>query len=393
MLLWIGQALSALGSRVSLVAYPLLVLATTHSPSKAGLVGFAQAVPVTVLALPAGVLADRVNRRLLMIACDGARALALACIPVALAAGSLPYGLILGVALVDGAGFVFTYVAERGALRNLVAPEQLGEAVARNESRMFGAALVGPPLGGALFGLARALPFIGDAVSYAVSVATKLAIGSDLRGERTGLEPAGAREGLRWLWQRPFFRDCSLLFACSNPIFTGLELLIIVLARRHGASAALVGAMLGVSAVGGLIGTLLAPRLARRVSARAALIAETWTLAVTLPLLALAHNALLLGAIIGAAELFTPTTNAIVSGLRVALAPDALQGRVQAASTVVSFAAGWLGPLGVGLLLTGAGSTATVLVLTGWALVLALAVLVVGAFRHAPAFPGHTPQP
>ena len=62
-LLWSGQTLSALGSQVSLVAYPLLVLAVTGSPAKAGVVGFAKSVPVALLALPAGALADRVNRK------------------------------------------------------------------------------------------------------------------------------------------------------------------------------------------------------------------------------------------------------------------------------------------------------------------------------------------
>jgi MFS family permease len=141
MLLWSGQTLSQLGSQISLVTYPLLVLALTGSPAKAGVVGFAKTVPVAVLALPAGALVDRVNRKHLMVACDGVRAVALATIPIALATGSLPYGLIVAVAFVDGSGFVVSYIAERGALRQLVASEQLPEAVARNESRTFAAML------------------------------------------------------------------------------------------------------------------------------------------------------------------------------------------------------------------------------------------------------------
>jgi len=107
-------------------------------------------------------------------------------------------------------------------------------------------------------------------------------------------------------------------------------------------------------------------------------------LALSLPLLLVAHNALLLGAIVAAAELITPVTNSFVVGFRVALAPDRLQGRVQAASTLISFSAGWLGPLAVGLLLQDAGETATILVLTGWALALALAATGSRAFRHPP---------
>jgi MFS family permease len=143
MLLWSGQTLSGLGSQISLVAYPLLVLALTGSPAKAGIVGFAKTVPFAALALPAGALADRVNRKKLMVACDGVRALALASIPIALATGGVPYSLIVSVAVIDGSGYVVSLVAERGALRQLVPQEQLGDAVARNESRLFAAMLAG----------------------------------------------------------------------------------------------------------------------------------------------------------------------------------------------------------------------------------------------------------
>jgi MFS family permease len=384
MLLWSGQALSALGSQVSLVAYPLLVLAVTASPAKAGVVGFARNVPIALLALPAGALADRVNRKYLMVACDGVRALALASIPIALAVGSVPFALMAAVAFVDGAGFVVSYVAERGALRQLVPPEQLGEAVARNESRIFGAMLAGPPLGGVLFGIGRAVPFLADAVSYAASAVGTLLIGTDFQEPRPGSGTGDAREGLRWLWQRPFLRLCALLFAAGNPIFTGLYLLVVVLAKRQGASASLVGAMLGIAAAGGLLGALLAPWLQRRLTPRQVLVGESWMIALAVPLLLIAHNALLLGGIVAATELITPVTNSIVVGYRVALAPDRLQGRVQAASTLISFSAGWLGPLAVGFMLQNAGSTTTILALTGWAVLLAAAASTSRTFRHPP---------
>jgi MFS family permease len=383
-LLWSGQTLSQLGSQMSLVAYPLLVLALTGSPAKAGVVGFAKTVPVAVFALPAGALADRVNRKLLMVACDGVRALALAAIPIALATGRLPYALIVAVALIDGSGFVVSYVAERGALRQLVAPEQLTDAVARNESRTFAAMLAGPPLGGLLFGIGRTVPFLTDAISYGISTASMLLIRSDFQEAR----PAGGQrdlmEGLRWIWRRPFFRDCALLFAGSNPVFTGLYLLVVLLAKRHGASSLLVGMMLGIAAGGGLLGALLAPTLQRRLSPRLVLLGEAWVMTLALPLLLFAHNAILLGLIVAAAELITPVTNSIVVSYRVGLAPDRLQGRVQAASTLISFSAGWTGPLVVGFMLQNTGATATILVLTGWVLLLAAGATITPAFRHPP---------
>lgn len=384
MLLWSGQTLSTLGTQISLVAYPLLALAVTGSPAKAGVVGFAKSVPIAVLALPAGELADRLNRKHLMVASDAVRALALATIPIAVAAGGVPYWLIVAVAFIDGSGFVFSYIAERGALRQLVSADQLSQAVARNESRTFGAMLAGPPLGGLLFGLGRVVPFLCDAISYAASTISMLLIKSDFQEARSDSSPGDIREGFRWLWSRPFFRACSLLFAGSNPIFTGLYLLVVVLAKQHGASAPLVGVMLGIAAAGGLLGALLAPMLQRALSPRLVLIGESWMLALAIPWLLLAHNAILLGVIVAAAELITPVTNSIVVSYRVALTPDRLQGRVQAASTLVSFSFGWLGPLLVGFLLQGSGATATILALTGWALLLAAGASCSQAFRNPP---------
>jgi MFS family permease len=385
MLLWSGQTLSGLGSQISLVAYPLLVLALTGSPAKAGIVGFAKTVPFAVLALPAGALADRINRKKLMVACDGVRAVALASIPIALATGGVPYALIVAVAFIDGSGYVVSLVAERGAVRQLVPQEQLGEAVARNESRLFAAMLAGPPLGGLLFGIARVLPFVTDAISYAASTTSTLLIKTSFQEPRAESERRGLADGLRWLWRERFFRTCALLFAAGNPLFTGLYLLIVVLAREHHASSALVGVMLGIAAAGGLLGALLAPTLQRRVSIRTVLIGESCVMALVLPLLLLTREAVLLGLIVAAAELLTPLTNSIVVSYRVALAPDRLQGRVQAASTLLSFSAAWLGPLAVGFMLQNTGATSTILGACGWALLLAAAAILTPAFRHPPS--------
>ena len=393
MLLWVGQALSGLGSQISQVAYPLLVLALTGSPAKAGIVGFAQQLPIAALAVPAGALADRVNRKRLMVACDAGRATALALIPIGLVGGSLPFLLIVAVAFTDGSGFVLTYVTERGAMRQLVQAEQLGDAVARNEARSFTAMLGGPPLGGLLFGIGRAVPFLVDAISYAASTAGLLLIKSPFQEPRGEQHTNSPWDGLRWLWQRPFLRLCALLFAASNPVFTGLYLLVVVLAKRDGASSALVGVMLGIAAAGGLLGAILAPRLQRRLSPRVVLMSETWIFALVIPLLLVAHNALLFGVIVATAELMTPVTNSIVVGFRVALAPDHLQGRVQAAATLISFSAGWLGPLAVGLLIQNTGSTTTILALTGWVLLLAVGASTSRTFRHPPTVNAPAPTP
>ena len=385
-LLWSAETVSELGTQLSQVAFPLLVLALTGSAAKAGLVGFAHSLPVALLALPAGVVVDRVDRRAAMIACDGVRALALASIAIALAVGRAPYALIVAVAAVDGAGFVVSYIAGRGVLRRVVARAQLPDAVARSESGGFAATIAGPPLGGLLFGLGRAVPFVADAVSYAASAAAKLLIRTDLK--RTGESTGRAADGMRWIWRQPFIRACALLFAAGNPLYTGLELLIVLHAKRHGASSAQVGVMLGVVAAGGLLGGLLAPALGRRLRPRVVLVGEACVVALVLPLLLAAHSALLIGLVAAAAMLPTPVTDSIVVGYRVGLAPDELQGRVQAASTVISFSAGWAGPLLVGFLFHGAGASATILALCAWAALLALGAALAPALHRPPDYAG-----
>ncbi len=139
--LWVGQTVSALGISISSFAHPLVVLAATGSPAKAGLVG-------SVLArhdvLPAS--ARRRAHRPLEQEGDPRRVRRRA----------------------------------RAVRGRVVAPPQVRDAIARNQSRMQLAGLVGPPLGGVLLGVGRALPFVADAVSYLVSLVGVLFVRSSL---------------------------------------------------------------------------------------------------------------------------------------------------------------------------------------------------------------------
>jgi MFS family permease len=391
MLLWTGETLSELGSQISTVAFPLLVLALTGSPAKAGVVGLAKWLPLALFALPAGVLADRLNRKRLMIACDGVRALALASIPVALAFGRPPFLQIVGVAFLDGGLFAVSYVTERSALGELVPADQLPSAVAQNEARWFGASLAGPPLGGLLFAAGRSLPFLTDAVSYLGSTLAVAFTRTPFQQQRTAQRRplrSELAEGVGWIWRRPFFRAAALLFAAGNPLFAGLYLLAILLAKRHGASSAAVGAMFAIVGAGGLLGAILAAPLRRRLSARATIIAQHWLLAATLPLLLITHAAALIGLVVAVGEFLTPLTNSAVVGHRVALTPDELRGRVQAAATTLTMAFGWIGPLAVGLLFEHAGQTETVLALTAYAVALAICSMLTPGLRRIPQ-PAH----
>jgi MFS family permease len=179
--LWVGQTVSALGISISSFAYPLVVLAATGSPARAGLVGSVLAGTTFFLRLPAGALVDRWNRKAILVVCDVGRALSAGALAVALALGHFWFAQVLIVAFLEGAFGVLFGPAEAAAVRRVVAPPQVRDAIARNQSRMQLAGLVGPPLGGVLLGVGRALPFVADAVSYLVSLVGVLFVRSSLQ--------------------------------------------------------------------------------------------------------------------------------------------------------------------------------------------------------------------
>jgi MFS family permease len=390
-LLWTGEVLSDIGSQSSTVAYPLLVLGLTGSPAKAGIVGLAKWLPLTVFSLPAGVFADRLNRKRLMIGCDVGRMLAAASIVLALAIGRPAYLQVVAVAFLDGGLFATAHIAERGALSHVVEADQLQDAVARNEARAYAASLVGPSLGGLLYSLARLLPFAADAASFLCSTA---AIGATRSEFQTPSEHqrrpwrelrSEMLEGFAWMRAQPFYRTTSLLFAFGNPLFTGLFLLTILLARRHHASASEIGAMFTIMGIGGLLGAVMAGRLRRALSARGLIMAGPWLAVCILPMLLVVQSPLLIGALAAVAEFMAPATNAVVAGSRIAAAPDRLQGRIQAVATMTAMALVWLGPLAIGYLYEQIGPVATTLGTAGWALALALAATTAPSIRSDPA--------
>ncbi len=376
MLVWAGQGLSELGSQVSTVAYPLLVLALTGSPARAGVVGLAATLPLPLLALPAGVLADHLDRKRVMLACDAIRAAALAALSIAILSGSVAYPVAIVVAFVDGSLMTLSFVTERGVLRQLVPADQLSAAFARNESAFYASSIVGPPLGGLLFAISRAVPFLADAVSYVFSATATLLTRTPFQQERTearGRIRVELTSGLRWLWRQPLLRASALLAAASNPTYRALYLLLVVLAKRHGASSSLVGLMFAIIAVGGLLGGLIAGSRLGDISARTAVRLDAWTCALLMPLLLIAQGTLFTAVLVALIELPAPLVNSTVQSLRGMLAPDHMQGRVHAAAGALSQSLAWAGPLAIGLALQHFSSTASILALCGWALTVAAA--------------------
>ena len=239
-LLQMGQLLSSVGSQSTSIAYPLLVLGVTHSAAKTGIVAFARTLPWALLALPAGLAADRWSRRRLMIAADGMRVLAIGSLAAMILLDRVAFWQVVAVAFVEGSGSALFFGARPGALRAVVPARQLPAAAATETGRQAVVRLAGPPLGGALFGLARALPFLVDALSYAFSTLSMLAMRTQFQEEREPhLESLRSRlaEGFHFVWSQPFLRTCALLFGLGNFIGPGVLFAVVIIGKQQGQTA------------------------------------------------------------------------------------------------------------------------------------------------------------
>jgi hypothetical protein len=190
------------------------------------------------------------------------------------------------------------------------------------------------------------------------------------------------REGLAWFWREPFIRTTSLLVTGSDLVVNALWLVVIVLARERGASAALVGGLFGFLGVGGLLGALVAPRLVRRLSRRAVVVAMMWLQALLVPLL-FVPGAVTAGVVYGAMFLLHPTWNAVVGGYRIRATPDEFLGRVQSVATLLSLGSVPFAFLLVGFMLQAFGTTPTILVFASVMAVVAVASVISPAIRAA----------
>jgi MFS family permease len=372
-LLQAGQLLSSTGSAFSSVAYPLLVLALTHSPAKAGLVSFARLLPVPTLALLAGAAADRLPRKPQLLAADAARALALGSLAVLVAVHPV-FWPIPFIAALEGIGDVVFAANAVGAVRSVVPTEELAAAVTVQQARSASVGIGGPPVGGALFSLARFAPFAADAVSYAGSFVAIAAMRTPFE-QRRERDSAPLRtqvaDGFRFLWREPFLRATTFLYGVGNFTIPAFLFLLVVVARRHGLGGGAIGLLLAAFSAALLVGSLVSPFVRRRLSLRAIMLLELYAGPVALAYVVWPSVYVLAAALLPQA-LVLPITDSVVVSRRLAITPDHLLGRVEAARLTFAQLMGPLGPLAAGLLLAAVSGRATVVAFGAVSVALAL---------------------
>ena len=390
--LWGGKLVSATGSQMTQIAFPLLVLALTQSAAIAGLAGALRMLPYLLLSLPAGALVDRWDRRRVMLLCDSGRALALGSIPLALLLGHLSVLHICLVAVVEGTLFVFFDIAEVAVLPGIVTQEEMPAAVAQYISLTDGVTmLLGPALGGALFAIGRMVPFLLDAVSYAASVLAlwrvelPKQIAPDEQANplnwRTMRDDIAA--GVVWLWRQRTVRALTALLAAGNCLVAGEALLVIVLAERLHATAPEVGLILGLGGCGAVFGALLAERVVRRLTFAQAFIGGSWLVALIWLLYAVAPTAFALGLVMAGLGAVYAVINVAQYSYRMSLIPDALQGRINSIIRLMLYGSLPLGLAVAGFLIEHVSAAPTVLLLGAGLVAVALAATVHPRIRGA----------
>jgi MFS family permease len=357
-LLWGGQTVSQTGSQVTIVALPLVAIVVLRASAfQVGLLSAATTGGFLLISLPAGVLADRVGKRRLMLGCDLVMVVVIGSVPAAQAAGLLTLGQLYLVALVSSACGAVFLVAYASYLPGLIDPGQLREGNAKLTTTQSAAQVAGPGLGALLIGLfGPALALIGDAGSFAASAVTLLLIRTpETRPPRTRQRlRAELSQGLGYVWREPVLRRGAAWSGTANFFVIMVETLgPVFLVRLVHLRPAYVGVLLALGAVGGVAGGLLSGPLTRRIGA--ARLAWLSTTVFTLPglLIPLARPGwpVLLFAAGWTSWTFGATLCSILMvSYQQATCPPALRGRVSAALRWINWGTLPLGALTAGAL-------------------------------------------
>ncbi len=276
-----------LGDGVALAAGPLLIAAETTNAAVVGLAWMLSRLPWLLFGLYAGVVADRIDRRAIMIVANGLRALVLAVFAAAIASDVVGVPAILTALFLLGVAEVFADNTASTLVPMVVAVEDLTTANARlTLGFMTLNQLAGPPIGAALFTIGLWLPFAGQAAAMALGVVLVSRVlgarGRPADGGSAGSLRVAIGEGVKWLWSHPRVRTLTILIFLFNITFgAAFSVLVILASERLGLNELGYGLLVGSAAVGGVVGAAAFGWTERRIGVvsimRLGLIIETVT--------------------------------------------------------------------------------------------------------------------
>lgn len=382
---WSASVLSNLADGVLKLAVPVVAVRYTDSPLLVAGIGVAMSLPWLLLALPAGAIADRVDRRRAMLVANGSRVAVATLLALTLAAGQgsiwLLYlaGIAVGIAEVfydTSSQSILPQVVDRSALPTANSRLYAGELAANN--------FVGPPLGGFLVAAMAALAFGVPAVLWALAVAMLAWVPGSFRVQRDG-PPTSLRadiaEGFRFLLGHRVLRTLAIMTGVSNFAasagFAVFVLFAIGPESPMGLTEPQYGLLSTAMAVGAVLGSLSATRITARLgrSRSIALGIATFTLSVGTP--AFTTSPWAIGAMWVLSGIGVALWNVIVVSLRQQLTPDALLGRMNSCYRLLAWGTIPLGNLAGGLLAEAFGLQSTFAIAAGLSLLTALGLLIV----------------
>jgi len=379
--LWSSSVVSNLGDGVAQIAYPWLASAVTRSPVLIALIAVVQRLPWLLFSLPAGVITDRVDRRKLMLSMNVFRTAITMVVALVVfgqsstlpspdeIAGGLDletnwiiYVTLVVAALLFGMAEVLYDNAAQTILPAVVEPE----ALERANGNLWGAEMVmnsfiGPPLGSVLIGVAFALPFFFDAGTFAVSAALLLLVAGTFTVDRSDEELATKvdwwgeiKEGVKWLWHHPLLRPMAIILGCLNALGSLVFATLVLFAQEVLGVTAFVFAILGAAgAIGGVLGSVLSPRVSKLLGSGTSLYTTFIAAFVTSVIIGLTSNWLVVFINFGIFSFTAVLWNVITVSLRQTIIPDHLLGRV---NSVYRFFAWGMMPIGLaagGLIVAG----------------------------------------
>ncbi|MFE5311159.1 MFS transporter [Isoptericola sp. NPDC056605] len=376
LLLMSGLTTQSLGGSITKFAVPLLALELTGSAIAAGVVAAVGQTGALLAALPAGVVADRVDRRRLVVGSAAVAAALWGTVVLAGALGGLSAWHLALVLFGASVATAFLDPAISGAFRAVVPPSQLPTAYATAQGRDAVAGMLGGPLGGVLYGVAHVVPMIGAVVGEAVTALCAALVKEPLNGDvadQRALRPVVAlRQGLRFVWLLPLFRACLGMFVVVNVALGGMLIGIHLELAGTGTPPVLIGVLDMVAAGSMLLGAVIAPPLVARLRLGALTVLALGLLVVAFTAMAVVQEYLAYVVLVGVGVLLVPAVNAAMAGYIAAITPGEMQGRLASVLGLSGVAAMPLAPLVAGVLLD-AGGIGVVL----WVLVALLAVTTV----------------
>ncbi|GAB3152665.1 MFS transporter [Micromonospora sonneratiae] len=358
--LWAGAAATNLADGIVKLTLPLVAVSVTDSPALIAGITLANTLPWLLFSLPAGVLADRVDRRHLIMTMVAARALVLAMLAGGILADMLPLAGLYAGALLLGTAEVFADTTRMSVVPMVVPRSRMESAFAKlTATETVANEFIGPPLGGLLAAIGLAVALGVGGVGYAGALLALAIMTGHYRSNRHP-RPATSKPGLRtdiwegvqYVWRERVLRTLLLVAGAASGCWTAWMAVIVVYAVAPGPmdlSRSEYGLLMGALGVGGVVGASTAPALTRRLGRHVVLATSMACFVVLLAAPAIFSSPWLIAvtAFLGGAG--TGAWNVVYSSLRALVVPDEMMGRYSGVSRLTSWGSMPLGALVAGL--------------------------------------------